>query len=618
MTVAFAQSVSCVRNWNDSFGESLQLLRLGCDFMQARVGGMHVPTQFESEQAAEARSTFRRHRTQRLLAVRYARLAAEFETQEGELQSALSEITNALEILFPRADDAQQLGDYLLRGTEKNENQSPAELQVLKQEPDDTSRPSKRAKRVESAAGGSATEEPVAAATDSNAVTLLSPPVLADSAVDDIEWEDDGAAPSAAAVSAIAAHAAAAAPPQPSRSDPAVTSATQLEGAAAVFGEFQAADSSDSHWWLDEEQDDEHALEGESGEFEEDAGGDDGGGEWVDEHKDGGSNNDNLTHGIARNYSLSIEFDAHIAVENEGSCSKHVLDARMCAVQRRRLGVCVSRQLLTSSFCFLFCLRADTAPVFQALREAWSRIEKSFLPLLTEWIDTLTRIELDQADLSALATGASASSAATAALTESQLHTLRQQRDSYLKRCVHAREQIHTLRVKCARLGVRISSHTADRNDAVRRETELSITSADGDDASAPAAGASAAAAARPGAAATRSSSSSRAAAATAAASSASADVAAHTRHAANLLGRRAAAEKRAVTKIRSVKRKHAQELEAQRLAARQQPQGEEAAAQGGVGSSSDPLRRPFSAAGRIPSAAANIKAEQVDEGEYI
>lgn len=266
---------------------------------------------------------------------------------------------------------------------------------------------------------------------------------------------------------------------------------------------------------------------------------------------------------------------------------------------------------------FSLLLHADTAPVFQALREAWSRIEKSFLPLLTEWIDTLTRIELDQADLSALATGASASSAATAALTQSQLHTLRQQRDSYLKRCVHAREQIRTLCVKCARLGVRISSHTADRNEAVRRETENTITSAENDEALAPAAGVSGASVARPAAAATRSSSSSRAAA-SAASSAASADVAAHTRHAANLLGRRAAAEKRAVTKIRSVKRKHAQELEAQRLAARQQPQGEEAAARAGAGPSSDPLRRPFSAAGRIPSATANIKAEQVDQGEYI
>lgn len=584
------------------------------------MGGMHVPTQFESEQAAEARHAFRRQRTQRLLAVRYARLAAEFEAQESELQSALSEITNALEILFPQADDAQQLGDYMLRDKTHSRGRSPAELpMMLKEEPRDASPPNKRAKHDQSTAGPTVSEEqPSVGATESTAVTLPSPPVLADSAADEVEWEEDGAASSAAAASASAVPVSAASPQQP-RADPAVASAVRLEGAAAVFGEFQAADSSDSHWWLDEEQDDGQTMEGEDAEFGGDAG--DNGGEWCDEHKDGSPTNDNLTHGIARNYSLDIEFDAHIAEENEGRCSRHCWLGVICAwtSERGRTLIPTSRRRRELTLCpvgRLFCFLADTAPVFQALRESWSSIEKSFLPLLTEWVDTLTRIELEQADVSALATGASASSAATAALTDAQLHTLRQQRDSYLKRCVHAREQIHTLRVKCARLGVRISSHTADRNAAVRRETEHTITSADNDEvlASAAGAGAAAAAAARPAA------SSSRSAGASTGGSSAATDVAAHTRHAAHLLGRRAAAEKRAVTKIRSVKRKHAQEMEAQRLAARQQqPQGEDATRGGGGGGPSiDPLRRPFSAAGRIPPPAVNVQAEEADQVEYL
>jgi hypothetical protein len=263
--------------------------------------------------------------------------------------------------------------------------------------------------------------------------------------------------------------------------------------------------------------------------------------------------------------------------------------------------------------------------MFQALREAWSRIEKSFLPLLTEWIDTLSRIELERADLSALAAGGAASSAATATLSESQLQALRQQRDSYLKRCVQLREQIHTLRVKCARLGVRISSQTAERNATVRRETEHAMTSAEGDDgpSSAAAAGGTRPVAAAVGVGAgvgvLASRSSSRSAAAAAALRSSSADVSAQTRHAAELLGRRAAAEKRAVTKIRSVKRKHAQEVEAKRVAARQQQpkEGEEAAPRV-VG---DPLRRPFSAAGRAAaasSATSSVKSEPADQGEYL
>jgi len=67
-------SVSSVRGWDATFGGAIQRLRLAVDFIQARLGGMRVPSQLESEHATEVRRAAQRQRTQRLLAVRFARL----------------------------------------------------------------------------------------------------------------------------------------------------------------------------------------------------------------------------------------------------------------------------------------------------------------------------------------------------------------------------------------------------------------------------------------------------------------------------------------------------------------------------------------------------------------
>lgn len=527
-------SIACVRQWDDTFGDDLKLLRMGTQFMQARVGGTHVPSQIESERAAESRRALQLQRTQRLLSVRYSRLVAEFEPQERELQHVLSEIDNAIELLFP--SDAQQLGDYMLHS--KRADDSAAETSTkTKEEEEEEDEPSSKKQRRSSAlkaerssssasAQSAAASSSIAAAAVASAAaapvaaSLISDPLPMTAADEEIEWESDEPAPAASSCAAAPTAASSAAA---SASATAASSAVApLEGAAAVFGDFASAP--DSHWWLDDQEID--AGENADADDEDAA---------ASSAAQSGSQD-----GLTADYSLSIEFDSNLgSVEN-----------------------------------------ADNALLFDALRDGLARLQKSFLPILNEWIDTLQRIDVEQ--MGTLDASAAASSAAAAAASPSFL-AARAQRDSYLLRCVSLRDQIRVIQSKCARLNVRISSLTADRSEVVRRETDRRIVGGGMDDAEED----EQKAGADP-----RVPRSARAATAAAASSvdTSPASIAASTRHAADLVRHRAAAEKRATKKIVSVKRKHAKEMEARRVQSRH-PVGVPSTAPMPV----DPLRRSFS-----------------------
>lgn len=124
---------------------------------------------------------------------------------------------------------------------------------------------------------------------------------------------------------------------------------------------------------------------------------------------------------------------------------------------------------------YLSLLIAENRAVFQTLRDACHRIQKSFLPLLNEWIDTLTRVEFDDAapTLSGIA-GLPSSVAATP-------DALRSLRDRHLRRCVEQRTQLSAAIHKCAKLNLRVSTLPADRSAAIRRATERDIVGG-GDD----------------------------------------------------------------------------------------------------------------------------------------
>ena len=520
-------SIAAVRQWDDTFGDDLKLLRMGAQFMQVRVGGTHVPSQMETEREAESRRAMQMQRTQRLLAVRYARLVAEFAPQERDLQHVLSEIDNAIEMLFP--SDAQQLGEYMMQTKGTEDHDAPAIPATKEEQPEEPSAKKQRragapnADRSSSSASAHSTAAASTTAASASGAPGAASPLVSEhflSADEEIEWETDQQAPSSSSSVAAAAPAALSSAVSASAS---AAPAAPLEGAAAVFGEFASAP--DSHWWLDEHE----------------ANADDSADPDDEDAAAAALSHSGSQDGLTADYSLSIEFDANLgSMEN-----------------------------------------ADNALLFDALRDGLARLQKSFLPLLNEWIDTLQRIDVEQL---AAPDSAAASSSAAAAVSPSFL-SVRAQRDSYLLRCVSLRDQIRVVQSKCARLNVHSSSLAADRSDLVRRETERRIVAGgmDEEETDEQKTGTDSAA---PG-------SSIRASAAAAAASAldtSAASIAAATRHAAELVRARAAAEKRATKKIVSVKRKHAKEMEARRVQSRHPV---------GVPSTSpmpvDPLRRSFS-----------------------
>jgi len=263
---------------------------------------------------------------------------------------------------------------------------------------------------------------------------------------------------------------------------------------------------------------------------------------------------------VDRDYSLHIEFDASALAASEGGGSEGDV---------------------------------DSSSVLEALRDGWTLMQKQLLPVLNEWIDCLTRVEFEQSDVVARAGGAVAAPGSEVNV-EARLAALRRQRDSFLRRAVCEREAVLLLRTKCERLGVIVPSElAAARSDVVRRETERSIISMDEQANEA------------------RGRARHRADAAAAAAQ----DSASHTRHAAELLRRRADAEQRATKKIRDVKRKYAKTLETERAAARERQ------ATTGILQQppADPLRREFRsrpAAASSSNAAATSDAASHDKAE--
>jgi len=527
-----AFSVACIRQWDDTFGGHIQLLRLACDFIQTRVGNIHVAgaSQLESEHTAAMRVGAQRQRTQRLLAVRFARLSCEFEAQESELRHLLQEVDNALQMLFPTAaGDKQLLSSYMLQASEQRD--------ALKEEDDEEDTDSEpAAKRVKTEA-----QDP---APSLSSAAVDAPPEAAPSDAADVEWEEDAAAPPQASslpATVAAAPALPASPPPP-----------PLEGAAAVFGEFKAADAS---WWLDEqsrteELDASYQVEDEGAQGEADGVGDDYAGD-DSEHAAAAA----ATAGpeLDRHYSLSIEFDAAALAGGAAETEANAL-------------------------------------LFQSLRDAWARIGKTFLPTLLEWIDTLTRIEFAPPPPN----GDQAAATADAGTIATRLAALRRQRASYLQRANHARDRIMSLRDKCSRLGVHVSSLPSERSEVVRRETEQAISR---DEAAISAAAASERDAAR-GLRAGTSAAANRA-------DAAALDVATRTRQAAEIIRARDAAGRRAVKRIRQVKRKHAKEQAEERKAHHHEPWV-------------DPLRRSFSSAPGAAAGGPAVASKLQTEGEQL
>ena len=154
--------------------------------------------------------------------------------------------------------------------------------------------------------------------------------------------------------------------------------------------------------------------------------------------------------------------------------------------------------------------------------------------MLNDWISTLTRVEFSNPDPSGPSPSSNGSSLSVDAL--------RANRDRLLLQAVSHREKLETLLNKCSRLQLKVSTLKADRLAAVRRANERTMIEEEKN-------------------------SNRRSLSANAGATSAlsSFDAAASSRHGANILLSRANAERRAVKRIQSVKRRYAKQLEQER-----------------------------------------------------
>lgn len=226
--------------------------------------------------------------------------------------------------------------------------------------------------------------------------------------------------------------------------------------------------------------------------------------------------------------------------------------------------------MLISIVCSILyvCSRLDNRAIFQTLRDAWSQIQRSLLPMLNDWIDTLTRVEFKDNEGSA-ASASSASSSSSGPISSAALD--RSRRDRFLLECVAKRERLDLLLRKCTKLQLNVSTLTAERLAAVRRAAERNILSPNANDAA--------------NAEQHDATSGQRSTAPTPSSSAAAAM--SHHRYAAHILAARARAERRATNRIRAVKRKHARLLESERLERRLKPEDATDAAAA--------LRRPFS-----------------------
>lgn len=335
--------------------------------------------------------------------------------------------------------------------------------------------------------------------------------------------------------------------------------------AAAAFLENETA-AADEHFFDDDDEDGDSDGADEDGD---DDGDEEGADEAMAEQQAGGLSSSAAL--VSRDYRLHIEFDRDFAARETS---------------------------------------ADGDALFQSLRDAWAKVQKSLLPMANEWIDTLTRIDFPEQTTTAspattAAAAAASSSAAAAASSSSLLGTpafLRSQRDRFLLRAVGAREQVDSLLAKCRRLQLHVSTLEADRIDHVRRVAERGIVdegmnaepgghTSGGGGSGAPARvppsgrSASASVALLP------------AASLPSGLVSSGESAAAHTRYAVRLLQHRAKAERRATKKIRAVKRKHAKLVEQERLQRQTDPAAAAAYA------ANQALRRPFSQE-RIPPTA--------------
>jgi len=513
-------AIDMIREWYAAFGSVIPQLRVAHTWLMSRLppSARSRPTRSQQQRQQAEQERMRAVRTQNLLKARYTRLASEFHPASAELRRLLTELSNAVDLLMPPVG-SNAWSHYLLT-TEHDDEKQLHTTQAAEQEvdininADSTStdmEPTKKQKtavvRTENsvahhvAIGGDDETATHAHEPSVKRVKLESHSAHGISSVtqssrmssltedEDVEWEEETDAFNQPTVLpdtvSLSSHGTANEPGHDSTFSSLLTlvpSSTQHQPTASASANanasihpaaapFLQAVSRLDNWWLNEQPTSSATTDETSSQVP----------------------HSRVEHMTATDTDEELLFSRHVDGEMEGDG-----EAQLGAADRNyKLTIEVDTDFAAQK-------NEATVALFDTIRDGWSRLHKTFIPVLVEWIDTLSRIATTDTNSSVSAPtpsssthvyvapnvvgdgpAASAASAdpsrpstsASVSSSDSSIPVHASQRDEYLRIAQELYATIHQLVIKCQRLNIPVQegSLSIDKWKEIRKEVERNI-----------------------------------------------------------------------------------------------------------------------------------------------